>query len=518
MGKKAKNESTGDELYTTYETVDKILRTHIADGKLRGKRILCPCDPILPIKQQPTKVYENGVHYAQGNKFIKEQQFVRWIDDHAVELGIKSLICSGLGDERFGTRFGEDLDVSNINFGKAEDSVFDIQDGVNLKDKCDMFRTTTSPDYDVIITNPPFSLGSQFVYHLLEHNKDFILILPWMFYCSEAFYGNLDKVKLGAIIDKPTLFMGKNIEVNDKKVCVVHKGTKTSITITIFTTFDVVENQFLHINQTKSYVGNEADYPFVLNTKEPVIIVDKTNNIPYDYEGLMCVPTTFMDKYNPEEFEVIGYSTTYEKDEEKYKKNVYDVFQYARKIAEQKLLAEPNNEVLQKAFRIAGAWTGLYNAKNTIQWNGNKDIYYKNSNGDIKNRPGFIIKNKPGKTQYIAPKSAPKLKNDNPLLNNKIYFYSSPFVPECICIGQTKGDVEKRINQQFKNTPEKPYKILYSDFAQKENGEWFKDKDFHKLLDANGFANEIGNHSKNNEWFKIDIKTTKRLFEKFKKN
>jgi len=75
--RKTKKESAGDELYTTYETVDKILRTHIADGKLRGKRILCPCDPILPVKQQPTLVYKDGVRLQQGNKYIKEQSFVR---------------------------------------------------------------------------------------------------------------------------------------------------------------------------------------------------------------------------------------------------------------------------------------------------------------------------------------------------------------------------------------------------------------------------------------------------------
>ena len=146
-----------------------------------------------------------------------------------------------------------------------------------------------------------------------------------------------------------------------------------------------------------------------------------------------------------------------------------------------------------------------------------QDIYYKDENGFIRNRPGFIIRNKPGKTQYIAPKSAPKLKNENPLLNNRVYFYSSPLVPDCICIGQTKGDVEKRIKQQFKNMPEKPYKILHSDLAQKTNGEWFKDKDFHKYLNSNGYANEVGNHSKNNEWFKIDIKTALQLFNDYKK-
>ena len=90
-------------------------------------------------------------------------------------------------------------------------------------------------------------------------------------------------------------------------------------------------------------------------------------------------------------------------------------------------------------------------------------------------------------------------------------------MPDCICIGQTRGDVEKRIKQEFKNTPEKPYKILHSDLAQKANGEWFKDKDFHKHLNASGYANEIGSHSKNNEWFKIDIKTALQLFNDYKK-
>ncbi|GHT80554.1 hypothetical protein FACS189467_2980 [Bacteroidia bacterium] len=507
--KKSKQESAGDELYTTYETVDKILRTHIADGKLRGKRILCPCDPILPIRQQPTKVYENGVHFAQGNKFLKEQQFVRWIDDHAVELGIKSLTCCGLGDERFGTRFGEDLDVSQISFGKDGNEIFDFQNGENLKDKCDMFRTTTSPDFDVIITNPPFSLGSDFVYHLLNHNKDFILILQWNFYCSEAFYGNLDRVKLGAVIHKNENFAGKNIEVNDKGINIVHKGNESPIGITIFTTFDVVENQSLHINQAKSYVGNEADYPFALNTKEPVLIVDKTCNIPYDYDGLMCVPLTFMDNWNKNEFEVLGYSQHGAIDEEKNKYLIELHKQDIQKIKKQ-LLLKPNDLKYQSYLKRGYSDTGF-------EWRPAR-LYYKNDKkGLIRNMTGFLVKNKPNKTQYITPKAAPKLKNDNPLLNNKIYFYTSSLVPDCICIGQTKGDVEKRIKQEFKNTPEKPYKILHSDLAQKANGEWFKDKDFHKFLNANGFSNEIGNHSKNNEWFKIDIKTALKLFKEYKK-
>ena len=391
MAKKSRYESAGDELYTTYETVDKILRTHIADGKLRGKRVLCPCDPILPIRQQPTKVYEGGVFFQKGNNFLKEQKFVLWLADHAVQLGIKSLTCCGLGDERFGARFGEDLDSAMISLGKKENTLFDISDGDNLKDRCDMFRTTASPDYDVIITNPPFSLGSQFVYHLLEHNKDFILVLPWMFYCSEAFYGNLDRVKLGAIINKPTLFTGKNIEVNDKKVNIVHKGGETSIGITIFTTFDVVENQSFHINQEKSYAGNEADYPFAINTKGPVIIVDKTCNIPYDYEGLMCVPLTFMDNFNPNEFEVVSYSPRWEFDEEK-NKMLAELSKKDKEKIKKHLLQKPNDEKYKYYLKRGYSDTGF-------EWRPAR-LYYKNEKkGLIRNYTGFIVKNKPNKTR-----------------------------------------------------------------------------------------------------------------------
>jgi hypothetical protein len=168
-----------------------------------------------------------------------------------------------------------------------------------------------------------------------------------MFFCSEAFHRNLDKVKQGTIRNKPILFAGKNIEVNDKNINIVHKGNETPIAITIFTTFDIIENQSLHINQAKIYIGNEADYPFALNTKEPVIVVDKTQNIPYDYEGLLCVPLTFMNNYNSEEFEIIGYYRDYEKDEEKNIELKKKYLIAMEKIKKQ-LLITPKDEKLLK--------------------------------------------------------------------------------------------------------------------------------------------------------------------------
>ena len=70
MAKKAKNESAGDELYTTYETVDRILRTHIADGKLRGNGL-------------KTKIFTNfsmpTVSPTKSATTVRKMNGLRWI-------------------------------------------------------------------------------------------------------------------------------------------------------------------------------------------------------------------------------------------------------------------------------------------------------------------------------------------------------------------------------------------------------------------------------------------------------
>ena len=54
----------------------------------------------------------------------------------------------------------------------------------------------------------------------------------------------------------------------------------------------------------KKYYGNESEYPNYDNYNG--INVDKTKDIPMDYKGVMGVPITFMDKYNPDQFEIIA--------------------------------------------------------------------------------------------------------------------------------------------------------------------------------------------------------------------
>ena len=62
----------------------------------------------------------------------------------------------------------------------------------------------------------------------------------------------------------------------------------------------------------KKYYGNESEYPKYDNYD--AINVDKTKDIPMDYPGVMGVPITFMDKYNPDQFEIIGNLGSYAPD------------------------------------------------------------------------------------------------------------------------------------------------------------------------------------------------------------
>jgi hypothetical protein len=56
------------------------------------------------------------------------------------------------------------------------------------------------------------------------------------------------------------------------------------------------------------YLGNESEYPHYDNYN--AINVDKTKGIPKDYQGFIGVPITFLDKYNPEQFEILGMSAS----------------------------------------------------------------------------------------------------------------------------------------------------------------------------------------------------------------
>ena len=162
---------------------------------------------------------------------------------------------------------------------------------------------------DIVITNPPFSLFREYVAQLMEYGKKFVIIGSMNAITYKEIFKLIkqDKLWLGPSISSvdrefgvpdsyPLKAAGYRIDENGKKFIRV-KGVRW------FTNLDTAkrhEDLILY----KTYKGNEKDYPKYDNYD--AIEVSKTKEIPMDYAGAMGVPITFLDKYNPEQFEILG--------------------------------------------------------------------------------------------------------------------------------------------------------------------------------------------------------------------
>ncbi len=147
---------------------------------------------------------------------------------------------------------------------------------------------------DIVVTNPPFSLFREYVAQLIAYNKQFVII------------GNINAItykEIFPLIKDNKIWLGYNCLRYFKKPDGSMYETARSYW---YTNLDIAkrhEDLILY----KSY--SPEDYPKYDNYD--AINVDKTKEIPMNYKGAMGVPITFLDKYNPEQFEIIGCSYSY---------------------------------------------------------------------------------------------------------------------------------------------------------------------------------------------------------------
>lgn len=154
---------------------------------------------------------------------------------------------------------------------------------------------------DIVVTNPPFSLFREYVAVLMEHNKEFIII------------GSLNAVKYKEFfpyLKDNKVWIGYNAPKKFKQP----DGTfKQFGNICWFTNLDIAKR---HDNIETTYFYSKKDklypelYP-MFDELNGVINVGRVNEIPMDYDGIMAVPITFMDRYNPEQFEILDMLNRY---------------------------------------------------------------------------------------------------------------------------------------------------------------------------------------------------------------
>ena len=170
---------------------------------------------------------------------------------------------------------------------------------------------------DVVVTNPPFSLFREYVAQLMEYKKDFIIIGNQNAITYKAIFPLIkdNKMWYGASIHSH----GRDFRVPDNYPLQAYEfrtdehGNKF-INVKGVRWFTNVDYEQRHEDMILYKKYTPEEYPKYDNYD--AIEVGKMNEIPVDYDGVMGVPISFIDKYNPEQFEIIGQTHSGDKTEQ----------------------------------------------------------------------------------------------------------------------------------------------------------------------------------------------------------
>ncbi|MDR2104604.1 MAG: adenine-specific methyltransferase EcoRI family protein, partial [Deferribacteraceae bacterium] len=161
---------------------------------------------------------------------------------------------------------------------------------------------------DIVVTNPPFSLFREYVAQLIKYDKKFLIIGSQNAIAYKEIFKLIkeNKIWLGRYNGGNKWFrVPPHYEIESEKRIKVEKGIKYfSMGSTIWLTNMEHKRRHENLILYRQYKAHEDEYPKYDNYD--AIEVSKVENIPIDYDGVMGVPITFLDKYNPSQFEVVG--------------------------------------------------------------------------------------------------------------------------------------------------------------------------------------------------------------------
>jgi len=274
-----------DEFYTQLSDIERELKHY--KKHFKGKVVYCNCDdPRI----------SNFFHYFSYN-FEK--------------LGLKKLITTCYKNKNmdlFSQNDSEEAIYLEYEGDKNGNNVPDVEEiGIKpLKGDGD-FRSEESIELlkqaDIVVTNPPFSLFREYVAQLIEYDKKFIIVGHQNALTYKEIFPLVkeNKIWLGyGFKGGATHFINKHYE--DYATAGDHKEGMIRVSgVVWFTNLDI-RKRHEEIILYKEYTSME--YPQYDNYD--AIEVSKTKEIPRDYQGVMGVPITFMNKYNPEQFEILG--------------------------------------------------------------------------------------------------------------------------------------------------------------------------------------------------------------------
>ena len=299
-----------DEFYTQLTDIEKEMRYYRKHFK--GKTVLCNCDDPF------------------------ESNFFKYFVLNFNRLGLKKLIATCYATSPI---MGQQLSLFDVAGGEEEQrnkpykavvtKVYDVtgDGGVDMFDVAGLFKNHENElvelkgdgdfrskeclalldEADIVVTNPPFSLFREYVATLMEHGKKFIII------------GNVNAItykEVFPLIMNNQIWIGASIHSGDRKFyvpddyplnaagCGIDEGGRRYIRVKgvrWYTNLDFKQRHEELILVKRYSPDNYASYD-----NYDGINVDTTADIPCDYAGIMGVPITFLDKYSPDQFEILG--------------------------------------------------------------------------------------------------------------------------------------------------------------------------------------------------------------------
>lgn len=296
-----------DEFYTQLPDIEREL--HHYWPHFRGKTVLCNCDDPY------------------------ESNFFKYFALRFNQLGLRRLLCTCYnGSPVRGTElllhFDGEADTPRRQAYKVDiravpdlngDGAVDLTDvRLLLENDRNALRLLQTGDFrsaecvallreaDVVVTNPPFSLFREYVGQLMNYGKKFLIVAPQNAITYKEIFPLIkdNKIWLGYGFNAGNAYF----KVPDNKqtyAAGVYDEEKKLVKFRNCHWYTNLEIPKRHDELDLFCRYSPEDYPKYDNYD--AIEVSKTANIPYDYDGVMGVPITFLDKYNPEQFEIVKF-------------------------------------------------------------------------------------------------------------------------------------------------------------------------------------------------------------------
>ena len=300
---KAKN-SKDDEFYTTYDTVESEMIHYVAH--FAGKTVLCNCDD--PFESNFCKYFLKNFNVLGLRRLICTSYSASAVAGTQLSMfdnstaGLKNGAAYVLDIEKFSDFKGEISD-EEINSFLHTANIIKKSDGDGD------FRSKECLEYlkecDIVVTNPPFSLFKEIVTAIMQYQKKFLLIGNQNALTYKEIFPLIqnNQVWTGYRFGEMKFRVPQNSPPRKYRYWVDKKGQKwRSLGNAMWLTNLDNDRRHERIAMTKAY--NPIDYPKY--DSYDAINVKTIRDIPYDYYGIMGVPITIINRYNSEQFEIIG--------------------------------------------------------------------------------------------------------------------------------------------------------------------------------------------------------------------